>query len=378
MRTAPRRSPPRRSRPTCSRVRPSRRRRSRARRSRRRRSRARRSRPRRSPRRRSPARPSRPGVLGPGLLRPGVLGQAFSAQAFSAQAFSAQAFSSAQVQSVIAVSALDGTNTEHVSRTPGTTPAASTCASAGANGAFDLNDPFTIQVTQSGTSCAGVHTIGSAPALTTEPAIKTVILTDSSQIAGTTTEKADARHEARRVQGPARSRRQGHRRRRDHAHPAAECPGGRATRLPVREEPRRERPQGHRRLVPDDRQPGPQVRRPDRRRPRDPVLPVPGRGAARARVQLQHRPRGQPAPRRRASGSTTSSARMHTAARLPSTMARTTFPVPGPGRRPTGRDGGRGDDDAQRLSRHRERRRVAGQLAGHRLRLPLAMRRPPS
>ncbi len=145
-------------------------------------------------------------------------GQAFSAQAFSAQAFSGQAFSarrsprrrsaarrsaarhsrpgrsaarrsrpqafsSAQVQSVIAVGAQTGNNAEHLVANTWNNTGNFYVRVSGANGDFDLDHPFTLQITQTGTTCAGVHDDRLArPRTATETGIKTVILTDSSRL----------------------------------------------------------------------------------------------------------------------------------------------------------------------------------------------------
>ena len=105
--------------------------------------------------------------------------------------------------------------------------------------------------------------------------------------------------------------------------------GGRASGLSVRQEPRRLGPEGHRRLVPDSGNPGLKYVVLVGGDDDDPVLPIPRRGAPRARVRLQRRAhqrrrasRGQPA------ASTTSWARTRMARRSAVTQDATSFPVP--------------------------------------------------
>ncbi len=126
---------------------------------------------------------------------PGYAAQAFSApgaagQAFSGQAFSPQAFSSAQVQSVIATSANTGTGPESITANTWNNTGEFYVRVTGKNGAFDPNTVFTLHVTQTVTSCAGVHDYGSAPTAAAAGNFKTVILTDSDRIAGTAADKS--------------------------------------------------------------------------------------------------------------------------------------------------------------------------------------------
>ena len=114
---------------------------------------------------------SAPGLLGPGVLGPGVL---------------AQAFSSAQVQSLIAVSAAPGTSPETVTANTWNNTGYFYVRVSGKNGAFVPAKPFTLQVNRSGRV---VQRREGHRAQRRHPppagGYQTVILTDSSRIAGT-------------------------------------------------------------------------------------------------------------------------------------------------------------------------------------------------
>ena len=120
-------------------------------------------------------------------------GQAFSGQAFSpraaGQAFSPQAFSGAQTRSLIAVSATTGNGPESITANTWDNTGSFYVRVAGRGGAFDLSHAFSLHVTQTATSCGGIHEIGPAPAATTALGIKTVILTDPTRIAGSAVDK---------------------------------------------------------------------------------------------------------------------------------------------------------------------------------------------
>ena len=116
---------------------------------------------------------------------------AYSAQAFSGQAFSPQAFSSAQVQSVIAVSAAPGTSPESITANTWNNGGYFYVRVSGKNGAFDATHPFTLQVTRTGVSCAGITDSGSAPSPAPAGSYKTVILTDSGRISAGSTGEID-------------------------------------------------------------------------------------------------------------------------------------------------------------------------------------------
>ena len=115
-------------------------------------------------------------------------GQAFTGGASAGQAFTPQAFTSAQTRSGLAVSAATGLGPESITENTWNETGYFYVRVTGRDGAFDPSRAFSLHVNQTGTSCDGVHPIGQAPNAAVDAGVKTVILTDSSRIAGTTAE----------------------------------------------------------------------------------------------------------------------------------------------------------------------------------------------
>jgi hypothetical protein len=118
-------------------------------------------------------------------------GQAFTGPAGTGQAFTAQAFTSAQTRSGLAVSAITGLGSEAITVNTWNESGDFYVRVTGRDGAFDPTHSFTLNVSQTGSSCAGVHPIGAAPGDEPDTGVKTVILTDSSRISGTNTERTN-------------------------------------------------------------------------------------------------------------------------------------------------------------------------------------------
>src|SRR4051794_11950908 len=131
-----------------------------------------------------------PSAFSPSAFSPSAFSpSAFSPSAFSPSAFSPEAFASAQTRSLVAVSATPGTADERIVANTWTNTGRYYIRVSGSNGASSTGDPFRVTVTKSGTSCAGVTPIGSAPAYEPAGAYKTIILTDYSRLPGTAAEK---------------------------------------------------------------------------------------------------------------------------------------------------------------------------------------------
>ena len=130
-----------------------------------------------------------PQVFSPQVFSPQVFSpQVFSPQVFSPQVFSseeiAQAFSSAQTRSIIAVSAQTGPADESTVVNSWNNTGWFYVRVSGRSGAFDPNGLFTVSVTKSASTCAGVTDTTLTPrpdaAAGANGGYRTVILTDSS------------------------------------------------------------------------------------------------------------------------------------------------------------------------------------------------------
>ncbi|MFL5925991.1 MAG: PxKF domain-containing protein [Gaiellaceae bacterium] len=131
-----------------------------------------------------------PSAFSPSAFSPSAFSpSAFSPSAFSPSAFSPDAFASAQTRSLVAVSATPGTADERIVANTWTNTGRYYIRVSGSNGASSTGDPFRVTATKSGTSCAGVAPIGSAPTFEPAGAYKTIILTDYSRLPGTAAEK---------------------------------------------------------------------------------------------------------------------------------------------------------------------------------------------
>jgi hypothetical protein len=132
-----------------------------------------------------------PSAFSPSAFSPSAFSpSAFSPSAFSPSAFSPSAFSSAQTRSLIAVAATPGTANEEVVADTWTNTGRYYVRVSGAGGAFSTTGDFAVKVTQTGTSCAPVAPIGSAPGPAPAGAYETLILTNTSRLPGTATEKS--------------------------------------------------------------------------------------------------------------------------------------------------------------------------------------------
>ena len=130
-----------------------------------------------------------PSVFSPSVFSPSVFSPSvFSPSVFSPSVFSdadvAQAFSSAQTRSIIGVSATPGASDETVVVNSWNNSGEFYLRVAGHGGAFDTGTPFRIDVAKGATSCGGV-TDNTLTPRTAKPNTnrKTVILTDSSDLA---------------------------------------------------------------------------------------------------------------------------------------------------------------------------------------------------
>ena len=201
-----------------------------------------------------------PSTFSPSTFSPSTFSPStFSPSTFSPSTFStteiAQAFSTAQTRSIIAISATAGLSDEATVVNTWNRTGYFYARVTGRGGAFDTTLPFTLNVTKGVTTCAGV----TDTALTPRPAVpasglKTVLLTDSSKVALDAAlpgpGRGDAAQQARRIRRAQRNQRCGRRRCRRWSGQRAAATGGEQPGLPVREEPRGRRDQGHRRCVP--------------------------------------------------------------------------------------------------------------------------------
>jgi hypothetical protein len=124
--------------------------------------------------------------------------QAFSPQAFSPQAFSPQAFSgdpeayaSAQSQSLIGISAADGTAHETVTVNTWNNQGDFYVRVTGRNGAFAPSGEYTLNVTLETGQCSSVAPVTADATLTANAGnYRTIILTDLARMAGSSAEKS--------------------------------------------------------------------------------------------------------------------------------------------------------------------------------------------
>ncbi len=127
--------------------------------------------------------------------------------------YSAEAYSSAQLSSLIAFSAADGTRSraarrQHVQRHG----RASTSGSPGANGAFDPSSLFHLTVAESPTACDNATNdfhLEALPAVDTSRQFSTIILSNPDDGLPQRVQRDDLPDQAHLAGGPARGRRQG-------------------------------------------------------------------------------------------------------------------------------------------------------------------------
>ena len=138
-------------------------------------------------------------VIAPQAFSPQAFSpQAFSPQAFSPQAFSPQAFSGnpeayagAQSQSLIGISAADGTAYETVTVNTWNNQGDFYVRVTGRNGAFDPSGEYLLNVTLETGQCSSVQSVTAAATLTAGAGnYRTIILTDPARMAGSSAEKS--------------------------------------------------------------------------------------------------------------------------------------------------------------------------------------------
>ncbi len=120
------------------------------------------------------------GFSGSGFSGSGFSGSGFSGSGFSGSGFSPDSFSAAQVYSLVAWSNNLGTSNEHAGANTWTNAGDYYIRVSGKNGAFDLQDPFALNVTLNNGLCLPVNPIGSAPAPIANTS-STIVLTDTSR-----------------------------------------------------------------------------------------------------------------------------------------------------------------------------------------------------
>jgi len=133
-----------------------------------------------------------PDAFSPDAFSPDAFSpDAFSPDAFSPDAFSPDAFSSAQMRSLLGVSAFQGTASEGIRLNSWNNTGYIYVRVRGANGAFDQQTPFHLEIAVLSEVCNVVMPI-TTPGTTTAAAgnYKTIILTDMARLAGSATEKA--------------------------------------------------------------------------------------------------------------------------------------------------------------------------------------------
>lgn len=137
-----------------------------------------------------------PSAFSPSAFSPSAFSpSAFSPSAFSPSAFSPSAFSAAQMQSLVGVSAFDGTSGEGLVLNTWNNSGDYYVRVRGREGAFSLDAPFTLGIVVHLGDCGLVDT--SLPSTSHDPAsenvenVKTLIITDFSRLEGTAQEKAD-------------------------------------------------------------------------------------------------------------------------------------------------------------------------------------------
>ncbi len=314
-----------------------------------------------------------PSVFSPSVFSPSVFSPSvFSPSVFSPSVFSdGAAYESAQVRSLMAVSARDGTANEHAEAETWNNTGEFYVRVSGRNGAFAPDAPFDVGVHLDAGNCTGVVP-STLPLLSPSradrpphPDPRQLRPDDGRRRPG---RDAHARDELRRPERDPRRRRQPRR-----GQPARRLPrpaGGRARELPVREEPHGRGDPRHRPALP-----GPEhraaVRGHRRRRRGRAVLPLSRHRRPRPRVRLRaagarhERLAGQPAP-----GLHPLAGRLRHAHR-PAAQGRD-----GAGARPRRRPPRRDPDGDLRPPRrvhhrhHRRRRATPDVEPGHGLRLP--------
>ncbi|MCP4417330.1 MAG: CSLREA domain-containing protein, partial [Chloroflexi bacterium] len=131
-----------------------------------------------------------PDAFSPDAFSPDAFSpDAFSPDAFSPDAFSPDAFSSAQMRSLIAVSAFNGTAGEGVVLNTWENSGDFYIRVRGRNGAFDPTQSFTLNVLLTGGGCSDVTTAlpASTHTAVSNNNTNTIILTDPSRMNGDTT-----------------------------------------------------------------------------------------------------------------------------------------------------------------------------------------------
>jgi CSLREA domain-containing protein len=134
-----------------------------------------------------------PSAFSPSAFSPSAFSpSAFSPSAFSPSAFSPSAFSSAQMQSLIGVSAFDGTAGEGIVLNTWNNTGDFYVRVRGRDGAFSAGDSYHLTTVLLPGSCGSVTPALPATSLTaTAGNYKTIILTDMARMAGTSAEKTN-------------------------------------------------------------------------------------------------------------------------------------------------------------------------------------------
>ena len=133
-----------------------------------------------------------PDAFSPDAFSPDAFSpDAFSPDAFSPDAFSPDAFSGAQMRSLIAVSAFDGTTSEGILVNTWNNTGDFYVRVRGRNGAFSLGNSFHLRISMYPGGCSDVNPdLPNTSLEATDGGFKTIILTDMSRMAGTDDEKA--------------------------------------------------------------------------------------------------------------------------------------------------------------------------------------------
>ena len=132
-----------------------------------------------------------PSAFSPSAFSPSAFSpSAFSPSAFSPSAFSADAFSSAQTRSLIGVSANTGTSDETLVGDTWTNTGSFYVLVGGKNGASSLAQPFSLSVTVTGNTCAGVVPLGTPPPAPSAQGLSSVVIEDTSRQPGGSTDVA--------------------------------------------------------------------------------------------------------------------------------------------------------------------------------------------
>lgn len=117
--------------------------------------------------------------------------EAFTPEAFTPEAFTPEAFTGAQLRSLLGVSAFRGTASEGLIVNTWNQMGAFYVRVRGANGAFDQQSPFQLQISMLSGQCGDVAPISTASSHQPDAnGYKTIILADMNRIVGTPAEKA--------------------------------------------------------------------------------------------------------------------------------------------------------------------------------------------